>query len=377
MDPGRFCIRVPLVGIVRLSSPTRRSMKKLTPTAAQAVRPRSSSVTVLGVRKKRDVVKEIWRRCHHIPSWPAPLKVVLFVVLFFALWFCFFFQPPSLPRKAPLHSPANKSTTSKDVAAATAGIANTATRPTSTPSEWTEPPLVTPKVLARLPHDSRAFTQGLVIHEGAFYESTGLYGQSTVRRVEVATGKVQETWSLPVREFGEGLCLFEDQLVQITWREHTGYVYSRANFTAGPIRTFHYPMDGWGITHDGESLLMTDGSSTVFYLDPSTFEVTRRLKVQWAKNRMLHEVRNLNELEFIDGMIYANIWMTNFIIIIDPDTGFVRKVIDCSALHPNPNNQEMTLNGIAFDEQERRLYITGKLWPTIFEIDYIGVDSKQ
>jgi glutamine cyclotransferase len=375
MSLDRFCVRVPLVGIVRLPSPTRRSMKKLTPTAVQAARPRSSSVTMLGARKKRDVAKEIWRLLHHIPSWPAPLKVVLFVVLFFALWFCFFFQAPSLPRTAPLHSPANKSTTSKYVASS--GISTAGTRPASTTPDLSAPPTVTPQVLARLPHDSNAFTQGLVIHQGEFYESTGLYGQSTVRRVEVATGQVQETWALPVREFGEGLCLFEDQLIQITWREHTGYVYSRANFTAGPIRTFQYPMDGWGITHDGENLLMTDGSSTVYYLDPSTYAVTRRLKVQWAKNKKLHEVRNLNELEFVDGMIYANIWMTNFIIIIDPATGLVRKAIDCTALHPSPTNQEMTLNGIAFDEQERRLYITGKLWPTIFEIEYIGVDAKR
>ena len=220
------------------------------------------------------------------------------------------------------------------------------------------------RVLATYPHDPQAFTQGLVYYQGDFYEGTGLRGRSSLRKVDLETGEVLQLRQLPDQYFGEGVTLFDDRLYQLTWQSHIGFIYDRASFDL--LATFQYPTEGWGLTHNGRELIMSDGSSTLFFLDPQTMNLLRQVPV-WDENG---PVVRLNELEYIDGAVYANIWQTDRIARIDPDTGQVLAWIDLTGLLPPEDRPGANvLNGIAWDEEGGRLFVTGKLWPKLFQIE--------
>jgi len=224
--------------------------------------------------------------------------------------------------------------------------------------------LDTYEIVNSYPHDPQAFLQGLVWYDNGFYEGTGLEGRSTLRRVEFPSGKVVKSISLAPDLFGEGVALVGDRLVQLTWKAHRGFVYDRDSFKR--LREFNYDTEGWGITYDGKNLVMSDGSSTLFYLDPETFQTVRRLNVTWNGRPQ----DQLNELEYIEGEIWANVWQEDFILRIDPETGRVKSYLDMKNLFPPQlrNGSEDVLNGIAYDPQTRRIFISGKLWPRLFEI---------
>lgn len=226
-------------------------------------------------------------------------------------------------------------------------------------------------VLAKFPHDPAAFTQGLLYADGLFYESAGLYGQSTLRKVDPETGAVLLEKRLDAQYFAEGLALLEGKLYQLTWKENTGFIYDPQDFRQ--LGTFSYPTEGWGLTTDGSSLILSDGSATLYFLDPQTLQTTRALQV----NLDGAPLDRLNELEYIRGEIYANIWYKDLIARIDPTSGEVVGVIDCGSLRdgegaPGPND---VLNGIAYDARGDRLYLTGKNWPWIYEVSLRSVQT--
>ena len=222
------------------------------------------------------------------------------------------------------------------------------------------------KVIATFPHDTSSFTQGLVFaSDGQLYESTGLEGESTLRRVDIATGQTLQKIDVPSQYFAEGLALVGDELLQLTWRHKLGFVYDRKTFKQK--RTFSYTTEGWGIAYDGaSSLVMSDGSDTLSFLDPKTLAVSKTLRVQEAGR----PVGNLNELEWIEGEIWANVWMTDRIARISPNTGEVNAWIDLSSLYPASQRMPPAdvMNGIAYDKATRRIYITGKKWPRLYQI---------
>ncbi|HUQ87042.1 MAG TPA: glutaminyl-peptide cyclotransferase [Vicinamibacterales bacterium] len=227
-------------------------------------------------------------------------------------------------------------------------------------------PVQSYKVIATFPHDTSSFTQGLVFaSDGQLYESTGLEGESTLRRVDIATGQTLQRIDVPSRYFAEGLALVGDELLQLTWRHKLGFVYDRNTFKQK--RTFSYNTEGWGIAYDGtSSLVMSDGSDTLSFLDPKSLAITKTLRVMDAGR----PVSNLNELEWIEGEIWANIWMTDRIARISPNTGEVNAWIDLSSLYPASQRVPPAdvLNGIAYDKATRRIYITGKKWPRLYQI---------
>ncbi|HKP71339.1 MAG TPA: glutaminyl-peptide cyclotransferase [Pyrinomonadaceae bacterium] len=214
------------------------------------------------------------------------------------------------------------------------------------------------------PHDPQAFLQGLVWYDSGFYEGTGLEGRSTLRRVEFPSGRVVKSVSLARDLFGEGVALVGDRLVQLTWTTQRGFVYDRDSFKL--LREFKYDTEGWGITYDGKNLVMSDGTSTLTYLDPETFQPVRRVNVTWNGRPQ----DQLNELEYIEGEIWSNVWQTNYILRIDPETGRVKSFLDLkNLLAPQlRTGSEDVLNGIAYDPQTKRIFVSGKLWPRIFEI---------
>ena len=227
-------------------------------------------------------------------------------------------------------------------------------------------PVQSYKVVATFPHDTTSFTQGLVFAaDGQMYESTGLQGESTLRRVDIATGKTLQRLDVPSQYFAEGLALVGDELLQLTWQHKLGFVYDRVTFKQK--RTFSYQTEGWGIAYDGTSnLVMSDGTDTLAFLDPKTFAAARTLRVQDAGRPVSH----LNELEWIEGEIWANVWMTDRIARISPKTGEINAWIDLSTLFPRSQRLPPAdeLNGIAYDKATRRIYITGKKWPRLYQI---------
>ena len=227
-------------------------------------------------------------------------------------------------------------------------------------------PVQSYKVVATFPHDTSSFTQGLVFaSDGQLYESTGLEGESTLRRVDIATGQTLQKIDVPSQYFAEGLAMVGDELLQLTWRHKLGFVYDRKTFKQK--RTFSYKTEGWGIAYDGTaSLVMSDGSDTLTFLDPKSLAVAKTLRVMDAGR----PVSNLNELEWIEGEIWANIWMTDRIARISPRTGEVNAWIDLSSLFPVAQRMPPAdvMNGIAYDKATRRIYITGKKWPRLYQI---------
>lgn len=222
----------------------------------------------------------------------------------------------------------------------------------------------------RFPHDSRAFTQGLLFENAdTLLESTGLNGQSTLRRVELKTGKILQKVDLSPRYFGEGLALLKGKLYQLTWKDQTGFIYDAA--TLKQTGEFRYTGEGWGLTTDGTSLILSDGTNRLRFLDPDTFKVTRTVEATHQGKPVDH----LNELEFIDGEIFANLWGADLIARLDPATGRATGVINCTALYPaaRRSTPEQVLNGIAWHPESRRLLITGKWWPEVFEVRLVPV----
>jgi glutamine cyclotransferase len=214
-------------------------------------------------------------------------------------------------------------------------------------------------------HDMAAFTQGLIFHDGALLESTGQNGSSSLRRVELKTGKVLQKIDVPAQFFAEGMTLFGGKIYQLTWQNHKGFIYDPKTFEKQG--EFRYDGEGWGLTHDGESLILSDGTNQIRFLDPGTFEVKRTISV-YDRGQPLRE---LNELEYVKGEIYSNIWHTDQIVRIDPRTGRILGWINLSGLiAPGDvrDPDEAVLNGIAYDEAGDRLFVTGKLWPKLFEI---------
>ena len=217
------------------------------------------------------------------------------------------------------------------------------------------------------PHDSRAYTQGLVYRDGFLYESTGLNGRSTVRKVRLQSGEVVQEHRVDARYFAEGLTDWGSRLIQLTWQTNVGFVYDLA--TLKQVRTFSYPGEGWGLTHDGKRLIMSDGQAAgqLRFLDPVSFKETGRLTVRDNGQ----PVKDLNELEFVRGEVFANVWQTDRICRIDPQSGKVVGWVDLSGLLPAAQRPELdaVLNGIAYDAGGNRLFVTGKLWPRVFEIN--------
>lgn len=233
-------------------------------------------------------------------------------------------------------------------------------------------PVYTYQVVKAYPHDPDAYTQGLVMHDGTLYESTGLQGESTLRRVDLNNGSVLQKREIPEKFFGEGLAWSKDNLVQITWQDHVGTVYDP--LTMEPKKTFSYPTEGWGLTSDGKSLILSDGSETLYFLDPETFQETRRITVK----ELGKAVPMLNELEYVKGEIFANVYQSDRIARINPKTGEVTGWIDLTGLLPASERTGTVdvLNGIAYDAKQDRLFVTGKLWPKLYEIKLVKVGGR-
>jgi len=226
-------------------------------------------------------------------------------------------------------------------------------------------PVQSYKVVATFPHDPASFTQGLVFADGNLYESTGLNGESTLRRVDITTGRTLQRIDIPREYFAEGLALVGDELLQLTWQHHLGFVYDRKTFKQK--RTFAYNSEGWGIAYDGTSrLVMSDGSDRLAFLDPKTLSPLKTMRVQDVGRPVL----NLNELEWVENEIWANVWQTDRIARINPNTGDVNAWIDLSSLFPREQRMPPAdeLNGIAYDKATRRIFITGKKWPRLYQI---------
>lgn len=219
-------------------------------------------------------------------------------------------------------------------------------------------------VVNSFPHDIEAYTQGLQYVDGVFYEGTGLEGRSSLRKVEIATGKVLQQHDIEEQFFGEGIVVIDDHIWQITWQSQVAMLYDRATFTE--IKRVTYPTQGWGLTYDGTRLIMSDGSPRLYFRDPESFDEIGHVDVTYFGQPLYQ----LNELEYIDGEVWANVYQSNYIVRINPETGVVNSIIDMTGVLANETltNQVDVLNGIAWDAAGRRLFVTGKLWPKVYEI---------
>jgi glutamine cyclotransferase len=223
-------------------------------------------------------------------------------------------------------------------------------------------------IVDEYPHDPEAFTEGLVYLDDTLFEGTGRRGQSELRRVDLESGEVLQSVELGSDYFGEGIVVLDDRIYQITWQEHTCFVYDRDTFEV--VEIFDYPTEGWGLTTDGERLIMSDGTNRIYYRDPETFEEIGYVDVEDAGVPVV----NLNELESVEGELWANVWQTDLIARIDPDSGNVIGWIDLTGLLTLESDQAQNvdvLNGIAYDAETGRIFVTGKLWPTLFEIEVV------
>jgi glutamine cyclotransferase len=275
--------------------------------------------------------------------WPIILVIMTVIAVLAAFWHFRFSQPQRV--------------TPSEVAAAAASAPDA-------------PERLKVKVLSTRPHDPEAFTQGLVLDGGTLYESTGINGQSSLREVDPKTGKVRRKLAVPAEYFAEGLALVDGRLIQLTWKEEKAFVYDRADFK--PAGEFRYDGEGWGLCWDGSRLVMSNGSDRLTFRDPKTFAVLSILDVILAGQ----PVHQLNELECVDGAIYANVWQTDDILRIDPRDGRVTAVIDASGLLTAAERQKTdVLNGIAWNPATKTFLITGKLWPKVFEVQFVPVAS--
>lgn len=273
------------------------------------------------------------------------------------------------------------------VVAALASLLPTAAQ-TPTPAPPPAVEILIAEPLADYPHDATAFTQGLLLHDGFLYESAGQYGQSDLRRAELASGAVVQRAAVPEAYFAEGLALVDDRLVQITWREGTAFVYDRQTFEL--LDEFQYEGEGWGLCYDGRQLYMSDGTERLTVRDPQTFEVVDTIQVTLEgtpvsrlslQGRPDLTLDRLNELECVDGAIYANIWYTDFILRIDQETGAVTALIYAGMLLTEAERAALAngavLNGIAYDPEDETFLLTGKYWPKLFRVQLVPVKRGQ
>ncbi|MCL7763305.1 glutaminyl-peptide cyclotransferase [Polaribacter sp. Z014] len=229
------------------------------------------------------------------------------------------------------------------------------------------------KIINEYPHDKTAYTQGLEYHDGFLYESTGRRGQSNLRKVEIKTGKVLQKIDLDKKYFGEGMTIFNNKIYWLTWQGKKGFVYNLETFKQEKEFAYNNSAEGWGFTHNGTQLIKSDGTSKIWFLDPDTLKELKSIQVYTNK----YAVDNLNELELINGKIYANKYQQNAIVIIDPKTGVVEGIANLKGLHAEMEKtqklvpQDEVLNGIAFDAENNRLFVTGKHWGKLFEIELI------
>lgn len=229
------------------------------------------------------------------------------------------------------------------------------------------------RIVHTYPHDRQAYTQGLLYENGYLYESTGLNGRSTLRMVDLESGRVLQRADVGAQYFAEGLAAWDSTLIQLTWQSHVAFVYDRFSFRL--LKTLHYDGEGWGLTQDSKNLILSDGSATLRFLDPKTFHEVRHIVV---KDRG-EPVAQLNELEYVQGEIYANVWHTDRIARISPANGRVLGWIDLTGLLApgQASDPEAVLNGIAYDAAHDRLFVTGKLWPSLFEIKVTPERTKR
>ncbi len=235
---------------------------------------------------------------------------------------------------------------------------------TNAPRASSQPQRYTYEIVHTYHHASDAFTEGLVFDNGFLYESTGLKGESSLRRVELDTGRVLQSYALSDDLFGEGITIFDGKIIQLTWQQNTAFVYNESSFEV--LQELNYPTEGWGITNYGSRLIASDGTAKLYFLSPETLEKTGQVEVHFENGTVVTE---LNELEYVKGEVYANVWKENIIVIVNPQNGLVRAWIDLNGIpgsnDPNPEN---VLNGIAYDSEGQRLFVTGKRWSQLFEI---------
>lgn len=225
-----------------------------------------------------------------------------------------------------------------------------------------EIPVYQAEIVQQYPHDPNAFTQGLVFADGKLYEGTGQRGQSALRLLDLETGELLQSNNMERRYFGEGITILGDKIYQLTWVSNVGFVYDKDSFTQ--LSSFYVPGEGWGITHNNEYLIVSDGSSYLRFFDTESLSEVKRIQV----TDELGAVGNINELEYINGEIWGNIWYQDYIVRIDPNTGEVNSRVDLTGLYTARRNRDAVLNGIAWDADNARLFVTGKLWPNLYEI---------
>ncbi|CAK8721100.1 MAG: Glutamine cyclotransferase [Candidatus Electronema aureum] len=240
-------------------------------------------------------------------------------------------------------------------------------------SETSSPAQLAAIVIKEYPHDRNAFTQGLVWDQGRVYEGTGLHKRSSLRRIDLVTGNVEQQLDYAPQFFAEGITVFQDSIYQLTWQNQNIFQYDKGSFALR--NTWSWPCEGWGITHDGSSLIVSDGTATLYFLDPTTLVEKRQITVRDHGQ----EIDRLNELEYVNGTIYANIWKECRIVVISPETGVVTAWLDLSELcaRMQNGNAEAVLNGIMHDPEQDRLFVTGKLWPALFEIRTVPAQQKK
>ena len=231
------------------------------------------------------------------------------------------------------------------------------------------PAIYTFKVINSYPHDKTAYTQGLEIHDGFLYESTGQYGKSSLRKVKLETGEVIQKIDLDQQYFGEGMTKFGDEIFMLTWKKGIGFIYDFETFEQKKTFDYKNSIQGWGLTNNGEHLIKTDGTERICFLDPTTQQELNFIEAYTDKRK----VEKLNELEYIDGKIYANIWMQDSLLILDAETGKVEGIADLRGLKKQVEQHSSldVLNGIAYDKGSKKLYVTGKNWSKVFEIELI------
>lgn len=223
------------------------------------------------------------------------------------------------------------------------------------------------KVVQSFAHDPRAFTQGFEFHDGTFYEGTGLNGRSSLRRVNVQDGQVLQRVDIPSQYFGEGITVLKDRILQLTWQTQTGFIYDRK--TMKKTGQFQYPGEGWGLTSNGKQVFMSDGSAQIRVWDPVTLKELRRITVR-SQGRAIDQI---NELEWVEGELFANVWQTDYILRINPANGNVTGIVDMKGILDTGIGQADVLNGIAYDAASKRLFVTGKLWPKVYQIELVRV----
>lgn len=243
---------------------------------------------------------------------------------------------------------------------------------TAQPAAEAPVPVEEAVIVQRFPHDPRAFTEGLFVDRGDLFESTGMVGRSSVRRVDLRTGKVLSSVQIPPPHFGEGIAPWKGQVLSLTWQQGIGFRWDRK--TLKKRGSFRYQGEGWALTSTGTDLVMSDGTSQLRFVDPATFKVRRTLKVTF-KGRPLTQI---NEIEWVGGQVLANIWMTDSVVRIDPATGKVVGVIDLSALHRDAGafGNDQVANGIAWDAKSGKLYFTGKEWPWLYQVRLEPTDQQ-